>query len=184
MKMMDFITSPLGLICVGVLSSILGTILFKIGAWFYKKASEKIRRKRFIKLLVSTGEMYCSGYTAGYASYKSTFHQIIHVNDFVVKLLHEILIIILISFSAISLLILFREIVYASTIIIAIACVVIAVKYQKVKLYCNTYKIMFDTVFGEEYKKHMMDGMKQHWDKLTKSDAQKEKEERDVAEGD
>lgn len=174
MNITEFITSPWGVVCIGVLSSVLGTVLFKIGVWFYKKTSDKIKRKRFIRLLVLTGEMYCSGYTAAYASCKSTFHQMIHVNDFTIKLIREVLTIMLVSFAAIGLLILFQELVLARPVIIAIGCVVIAVKYQKVKLICKTYNMMFETVFGEEFKKHMMDGMKQHWDKLKKNNTPKE----------
>lgn len=170
MTIADFITSPWGIICVGVLSSVLGTIIFKLGVWLYKKTSEKIRRKRLIKYLVSSGEMYCSGYTAAYASCKSTFHQMIHVNDYVVNLLREILMITLVSFAAIGLLFLFHEFIISRPIIISIACIIIAIKYQKVKSICKTYSYMFDFVFGEEYKKHMMDGMKQYWDKMTKTE--------------
>lgn len=25
---------------------------------------------------------------------------------------------------------------------------------------------MFDTVFGDDFKKHMMDGVEEHWDRL------------------
>ena len=38
---------------------------------------------------------------------------------------------------------------------------------------------MFDTVFGDDFKKNMINGMEEHWDKLTgkaKNEQEKQKE--------
>ena len=44
MNITEYITSPWGVVCIGVLSSVFGTILFKIGVWFYKKTSDTDNR--------------------------------------------------------------------------------------------------------------------------------------------
>ena len=34
---------------------------------------------------------------------------------------------------------------------------------------------MFDFVFGDEYKKHMMEGVEKHWDSLVRKDSNNDK---------
>lgn len=173
MSIAEFIVSPWGIVCVGILSSIAATFLYKTGEKLYAKASENVKRKRFARRLARLGEIYCSGYTAAYAKHKSSFLQILHINDFVMKLLKVVLVIMLVSFSSIGLLMLFHEIVFARPLIIAIACVIIAIKYQSVKTLCETYQIMVDNEFGEEYEKRMMDGMEHYWDEVIEKNKKK-----------
>lgn len=98
MSIAEFIVSPWGIVFVGVLSSIAATFLYKIGEKFYAKASENVKRKRFARRLAKLGDGFCSGYTAAYAKHTSSFHQILHVNGFVMKLLKEVLVIMLVFF--------------------------------------------------------------------------------------
>lgn len=167
MSIAEFIVSPLGIILTGLLSSIIGTGLYRIGERIYKKTNKKVKYKRFIKRLVSAGEMYCSGYTSAYAKAMSPFHQMLHVNKFTISLLMELLRIVIVGFAAVGLLIVFQEFYFARPIIVAVAGIIITVQYQKMKTLFNTYHVMFDHEFGEDYKKHMMDGMEKYWDELT-----------------
>ena len=176
MTLTDFITTPLGVVCVGIVSSIVGAGIYKIGERLYMKAHKQIRYKRFIKSLASIGEMYCNGYTAAYAKHKSHFHQVLHVNHFAIKLIKNCLTIILVCFVAIGLLILFQEIVIIRPIIIAFACVIVAIEYKKVKALYETYQIMFDHEFGEEYEKRMTEGMEGYWDSIVGEQSRRKEE--------
>jgi hypothetical protein len=134
----------------------------------YEKVNKKIRRKRFKKYLVSTGEMFCNGYTAAYAKYKSSFHQILYVNTYIIKILRGILNIVLAAFSAMGLLFIFQEIVLARPMIVALASIYITIQYQKIKFLYKTYQIMFEHEFGKEYNDKMIESVKQYWDSITK----------------
>lgn len=175
MNIAVFFTTPLGLVSVSIISSIVGTILYNIGEKIYVKANKKIKYKRFIKHLVSTGEMFCNGYTAAYAKHKSSFHQILHVNMYTINILKGILNIVLAAFAAIGLLFVFHEILLARPIIIALVSVYIAIQYKKIKYLYNTYQIMFDYEFGDEYNKKMMEGLERYWDSITKENQDFEK---------
>jgi uncharacterized membrane protein YqgA involved in biofilm formation len=168
MNVAEFITTPVGVVCVSVISSIVGTLIYKMGERIYIIATKKMKHKRFIKYIVSTGEMYCNGYTTAYAKYKSSFHQLLHVNMFTIKILNGILKIMFAAFLAIGLLFLFHEILIARPVIIAVASVYVTIQYQKIRKIYETYKIMFDHEFGDEYNKHMMEGVEKYWDSITK----------------
>jgi hypothetical protein len=166
MSFIEFLGTPLGIITVGVVSSIVGNALYKCAVKLYNKADTKVKHNRFIKRMASIGEMYCSGYTAAYAKYKSTFHQTLLINRFTIKLLMEILKIMIVSFAALALLVVLQEFIIIRPIIIAIASIIIAILYQRVKALINSYQIMYDHEFGEEYKKRMKEGMEKHWKEL------------------
>lgn len=177
--MKEFISSPWGIICVGVLSSIIGSCLFKTVERLYSKAYKKVKYKRFIKHLEDLGEMYCSGFTAGYARYNSPFHQTLYVNKFIINILIEIIKIVIVSFAAIGLLVAFQEYIISRPIIIALASVVIAIQYQKTKTYVKTYQLLFDTVFGDDYKKHLKESLNEYMDKITGKDKKGGKEKKE-----
>jgi len=170
MNIISFIESPVGILSISIIGSILGTWLYKSCQKLYIKASGKVKNTRFKNRLIKVGEMFCSGYTASYAENKSHFHQLLHVNKFTISLLMDGLRIVIFVSMAIGLLILFQEYFVARAVIIALSSIIIAVQYQKIKFLFQTYQIMYDHVFGDEYKKHMMDGMKQYWGKLTKKE--------------
>lgn len=176
MRLVFFIESPLGIICVGLFSSVVGSILFKLCEKIYAKANNKVKYKRFIKRLVSAGEVYCSGYTAAYAKYKSSFHQILHVNSFMMSILREVLNIIIVIGAALGLMIALSDYLIARPIIIALAGVIVAVLYQRINRIHNGFKMMYDHEFDEEYNKRMMDGVEKYWAKLTKNDTESLKE--------
>lgn len=168
MSLTSFIATPLGILCVSIISSIIGTILYKLGERIYNSTNEKIKNRRFKKYLVSTGKMFCNGYTAAYAKYKSSFHQLLHVNMFTINILKGILKIVLVAFAAVGLLFVFQEILFAPPIIIAISSIYIAIQFQSIKSLYNVYQIMFDHEFGDEYKKHMMVGVERYWGAMAK----------------
>ena len=177
MSITSFIATPLGILCVSIFSSIIGTLLYKVGERMYNSTNKKIKDKRFKKYLVSTGKMFCNGYTAAYAKHKSSFHQLLHVNMFTINILKGILRIVLAAFAAVGLLFVFQEILFVLPIIIAFASVYITIQYQSIKSLYDVYQIMFDHEFGDEYKKHMMEGVERYWDSMTIEKPKAHKEE-------
>lgn len=173
MKMIEFIESPLGIVCVGVLSSLLGKYLSELGEKIYSKANRKLKHKKFINYLVFTGEAFSSGYTTSYAQSNSPFHQILYVNKYVIKIILEALRIIVTALSAIALLLIFRKYFISVPIIISIVSIMVTMRFKKIKKLYETYEIMFDFVYGDEYKKHMKEGMVKYWDKITGKESDK-----------
>lgn len=43
--------------------------------------------------------------------------------------------------------------------------------YKGLRRKLNAYEIMFDYTFGDDYKKHMMEGLEKHWDSIVKNDS-------------
>ncbi len=80
----------------------------------------------------------------------------------------ESLRILIVSCAALALLVVLQEFIIVRPIVIAIASIIIAILYQRVKALINSYQLMYDYEFGEEYKKSMKDGMEQHWKELIK----------------
>jgi len=78
----------------------------------------------------------------------------------------EILKIMIVSFTALALLVVLQEFIIVRPIIIAIASIIIAILYQRVKALIKSYQLMYDYEFGEEYKKRMKEGMEKQWKEL------------------
>ena len=76
-----------------------------------------------------------------------------------------------VAITGIAFLVLFQEFVYARPIIIAVTCLFVAFFYKSLKRKLKAYQIMFDHTFGDEYKKHMMEGVEKHWDSIVKNDS-------------
>lgn len=179
MSFIEFLGTPLGIITVGVVSSIVGNALYKCAVKLYNKADTKVKHNRFIKRMASVGELYCSGYTAAYAKYKSTFHQTLLINRFTIKLLMEILKIMIVSFAALALLVVLQEFIIVRPIIIAIASIIIAILYQRIKEFIKSYQLMYDHEFGEEYKKRMKEGMEKHWKELIEKEEERDTKQKE-----
>lgn len=175
MNFIEFVKSPWGTVCLGVLSSIVGALLYALFASLYAYINKRIQKRRIIKGLVKVGESFGDGYTAAYAQYKSTFHQSLLVGNYEIQILLSIAKTIAIALAGIVLLIVFQEIIIARPIIVAITCVLFFVSYGKVKSKIKSFKMMYDHVFGDEYKEKMMEGIKQHWDTLAKNKGQNKK---------
>ncbi len=164
----DFITSPLGSICIGVASSILGTLLYVICVAIVKQAGQRIKKKKYIKHLVRIGESFSDGYTTAYARVNSPFHQMLHVGNHEIGIMVALTKILIVAIAGVGLLVVFQELIIARPIIVAITCLLIAFYYKILKGKLEMYQIMFDYTFGEDYKEHMMKGVEKHWDSIVK----------------
>lgn len=181
MDIIDFIKSPWGTVCIGVLSSVLGAFLFSLGVKLVVLIDTKKKKKRFIKWLVKTGESFGDGYTTAYARYKSTFHQDLLVGRYQIKLVSSIAITIGISIAGLFLLVVFQEFIIARLLIVAATCAIITMNIKRVNAIIKSYNMMFDYVFGDEYKTKMMEGIKHHWDSIVqgKEETKGEKDSKD-----
>lgn len=167
MSFVKFISSPLGIICVSVLSSLVGTSIYNHGEKIIHRAGVRYKRKRLIKWLVRSGETYSNGYITAYAQNKSSFHQLLLIGDYIIKIIIEIARILGIVLITIILILLTLKYIVAGPILVAISSIFISFYFQKLKRLIRAYRMMYDYVYGDEYKKHLMEGVHRYWNDIT-----------------
>lgn len=168
MDFIGFIKSPWGTVCLGVLSSIVGAVFYSIFVRLFKLVNKKVKYKRFIKGLVKVGESYGDGYAVGYAKNSSSFHQALLVGKYEIQIAVSIAKTVGIVLAGVILLTVFQEIIIARPIIVALTCISFSIGCKNVKNKIKSYDMMYDIVFGEEYKESMMKGIERHWDSIVK----------------
>ena len=104
---------------------------------------------------------------------KSPFHQMLHIGNHEIGIMVAIAKILIVAIAGVGLLVVFQELIIARPIIIAVTCMLIAFYYKVLKNKLDMYTIMFDYTFGDEYKKHMMEGIEKHWDSIVKKQESK-----------
>lgn len=171
-----FVKSPWGVFCVGVLSSIVATLLYRGIGELIKYTSKKIKYRRFVRFLTKIGESFGEGFTTAYAMSHTPFHQMLQVGGFVVNLIIAYAKIVGVALIGIALLVVFHELVIARLIIVSLTCAIAAILYQRAKFLKKMFEQMYDYVYGDEFKDQMMEGIRTHWDNvLGKKKLQKEK---------
>lgn len=171
----EFVKSPWGVFCVGVLSSIVATLLYQCIGKLLKHISKKIKHRKFVGVLTKIGETFGEGFATAYAMSHSPFHQMLQVGGFVVNLIIAYAKIAGVAIVGIVLLVVFHELLIARLIIVSLTCAFVAILYQRAKFLKKMYDKMYDYVYGDKFKDQMMEGIKAHWDMiLGKEDAQKE----------
>lgn len=163
----EFITTPWGVFCIGVISSIVGALLYKLMNWLLGIISNKLKLRCFRKQLVDFGLQFGEGYTTAYAQTHTPFHQMLQVESFVIRLIVAYAKIAAIILIGITLLIIFQNYIEICIVVVSISCALATIYYQKVKQVVKTFDLMFDYIYGEKYKEKMLEGVKQHWDKMT-----------------
>lgn len=171
-----FVKSPWGVFCVGVLSSIVATLLYRGIGELIKYASKKIKHRRLVSFLTKIGETYGEGFTTAYAMSHTSFHQMLQVGGYVVNLIIAYAKIAGVALIGIALLVVFHELVIARLVIVSLTCAIAAILYQRARFLKKMYDQMYDYVYGDKFKDQMMEGIRTHWDKiLGKEKLQKEK---------
>lgn len=171
----EFVKSPWGVFCVGVLSSIVATLLYRSIGELIKYTSKKIKYRRFVSFLTKIGESFGEGFTTAYAMSHTPFHQMLQVGGFVVNLIIAYAKIAGVALIGIALLVVFHELVIARLFIVSLTCAIAAILYQRAKFLKKMFDQMYDYVYGDEFKDQMMEGIRTHWDKvLGKKKLQKE----------
>lgn len=172
----EFVKSPWGVFCVGVMSSIVATLLYRGIGELIKNTSKKIKHRRFVGVLTKIGESFGEGFATAYAMSHTPFHQMLQVGGFVINLLIAYAKIAGVALIGIALLVVFHELVIARLIIVSLTCAIAAILYQRAKFLKKMFDQMYDYVYGDKFKDQMMEGIRNHWDKiLGKEELQKEK---------
>lgn len=176
MSLVEFIQSPWGIVCVGVLSSVIGSVLYTLIGHLVEFVGKRIKRKRFIRRLVVIGEAFGDGYLTALAQAKSTFHQTLLVSHYEIKITIAIAKTFGFALGGLVLLVLFNDLLLSKLIIVSVTCLIVAINCKRVKNLFKTYEMMFDFVFGDDYKEHMMEGIKKQWETMTGCKQNKEDE--------
>ena len=161
----DFITHNIwGIIIFNVICGIIGSVL---GSLLYKAALRKYKKGKIKKYLVKAGTYFGSGSRTVYAMNNTSFHRSILVGDYIIKILLSLFRIGMIGVIALVLLIILRAYWISTPFIIGIAGLFCGIEYRRLSDYLRIYNAMFEYVYGEEYFKTEMEGIKQYWDKMT-----------------
>lgn len=166
MNILEFITCNFwGIILFNILCGVAGSI---IGTILYKAVLHKYKRGRIIKYLVEAGTYFGRGSRTVYALNKTSFHQILLVGDYLINIIMSLFKLLICGIVVLILLILLRVYWISAPIIIGVAGIYCGIVYRRLRDYLKIYHQMFRYVFGEEYFKSEMEGIKQYWDKMTK----------------
>lgn len=174
MNLVEFVESPWGIVCVGALSSILGAFLYSIIVRLISAINKRIKHKLFVKRLVAIGESFGDGYLTALAQTQSSFHQTLLVSHYEIKITIAIAKALGVALGGVALLVVFHESLLARTVIVSVTCIIVAICCRRINRLLKTYKMMFDYVFGDDYKKHMMEGIKHQWDSLARNSRMRE----------
>ena len=146
---------------------VLWFILFD-GALLYSSLQKRYKNKKTIKYLVRVGKYFGSGARTVHAMRQTSFHQVLLVGDYLKEIVISAFKIIMYGIVSLALLILLRDYWIASPFIIGITGVLCGVEFKRLREFILIYRQMFEYVYGEEYFKSEMEGIKQHWDTLKK----------------
>ena len=165
MNILEFITHNIwGIILFNVICGVFGSIL---GALLYKAILHKYKRGRFIKNLVKIGTYFGSGSRTVYALNKTSFHQILLVGDYLIDIILSLFKLLMCGFVVLILLFLLRAYWISAPIIIGVSGIYFGVEYRRLRDFLKIYHHMFKYVYGDEYFKSEMEGIKHYWDKMT-----------------
>lgn len=171
MGMYDFFTKTVwGIIILSVIGGVVGFILCELVRLAFQAFYRKYRRDKYKKYLVKAGTVFGSGCKTQYAIAKGSFHQVLLVGEYLKDIIVIIGRILLYAIIAVGLLIAFRQYWLAFPVIISIASFFISFEYKRLSLCLNVFNEMFKYVYGEEYFKSEMVGIKQYCDSLSKKE--------------
>ena len=166
-KIIHFLkTDIIGLIILGLLSSLLAGFLYDIIKTQYKLTNHKIKKRVFVKRLIKIAEAYGQGSRAAFAQAGTTFHQQVLVGDYIIKTIMLVGWIIFYLLLSIATLIILGDLL--SWIPVIFFSFVITIRYKKLKQHLDHFKQTFEMIFGEEYFKMERKGQKEYWDELFK----------------
>ena len=161
----DFITNNIwGIILFNLFCGIIGSVL---GSFLYKAVSRKYKKSKLKKHLIKAGTYFGSGSRTVYAMKTSSFHQSILVGDYIIKILLSLFRMGMFGIIALTMLFVLRAYWISTPIIIGIVGTFWGIEYRRLRDYMSIYDEMFKYVYGDEYFKTEMEGIKQYWDKMT-----------------
>lgn len=170
---MEFINENIiGVILFNVFFGIIGSVL---GSLLYNTMTKKYKDGKFKKYLIKLG-IFFRGEAAGlFMLYISLLFTKCYLGDYLIQIVLSLGKLIICGIVSVTLLIILRAYWFTSPIIVLIAGLFCGIEYRKLRDFLKLYREMFKYVYGEEYFKTEMDGIKQYWDKTTGNYASKEK---------
>ena len=99
---------------------------------------------------------------------RTPFHQVLLVGDYLKEIIVSAVKIVMYGIIALALLILLRDYWVSSPFVIGITGILCGMEYKRLGDFILIYRQMFEYVYGDEYFKTEMEGIKQHWDTLRK----------------
>ena len=165
MLLIEFVTKNIfGIILFNVFCGIIGSV---VGALLYKMMLRKYKKRRFKRFLIKSGTYFGSDSRTVYAMNKTSFHQSLLVGDYLIQILVSIAKLIMSGIVALALIVILRAFWVSSPIIIGLAGLFCGIESRKLRDYLRIYHEMFRYVYGEDYFKSEIEGIKQYWDKTT-----------------
>ena len=70
----------------------------------------------------------------------------------------------------------FHEIIFVRPIVVALSCLLIAFYYKELKAKLHVFHLMYDVIFGDDYKQHLMEGIEKEWDNVMKNHGKEDKD--------
>jgi len=166
-KILNFLkTDILGLILLGLISSLIAGILYDFLKKQFQLNTQKIKKKIFVKRLVKIADSFGQGLRTTFAEYGTHFQQQVLIGDYIIKtimLVSWIFFYLLISI--ILLLILDESLDWIPVVIFSI---IITLRYKKLKQHLEHFKLTFENVFGDKYFEDEQKAKVEYWDKLFK----------------
>jgi len=159
-------TDIIGLIILGLISSLIAAIFYDFIKTQAKLTTHKIRKRLFAKKLVKIAETFGQGSRAAYAQHGTTFQQQALIGDYIIKTIILVgWIIFYLLVSIITILILGTLLSWISVIIFSF---IITIYFKKLKQHLDFFKQTFRLAFGEKYFEKELEGQTEYWDKLFK----------------
>lgn len=159
-------TDIIGLIILGLVSSLIAGFIYDFIKNQCKLANHKIKKRLFVKRLVKIAEAFGQGSRAAYAQHGTTFQQQVLIGDYIIKTIMLVAWILFYLILSIATLIILDEIL--SWIPVVIFSVIITIRYKNLKQHLEHFNQTFEMAYGEEYFKDERKGQKEYWDELFK----------------
>lgn len=173
--MVSFFTENIwGIILLSVSSGIVGSVIAAMAIKGYNLIHVKYKKKKTIKYLVKVGSAFGLGSKTAYAMNHSPFHQSLIIGDIIIDLLIMFSRMILVFIVSVALLVVFRNYWESIPIIVFVLSAYSYFEIRRIKECKQRFDLVHKYVFGDEYAKLELEGIKQYWDKITKNTSNKE----------
>lgn len=162
-----FLTAtPLGLVVMSIVASILGGIIYEILKKECKTVLRKYRYQRFVKYLVKTATAHVHGQRAAIVSLGAGAKQSFWAADYIISFVKSSVIILAVLLITIIIMIIIPPIFY--WVPICAASIFITIKIRLIKRNLRYFDMSVDMIFGKEYLEKEKEGYIEYWDQITK----------------
>lgn len=165
-EIIDFLKNDiLGLVILGVISSIIATLFYNSLKKLYRRAVIYRQRKKVDNMISKIITNYSDGYTAGYAE-ESSYRQIVLTGNYLIGIIIQVGVIIFSTLVFIASMILVGQ--PFSWVFVIIFSVVITLQYRRLTELKGFYKRFMEGVFGDEFYEKVKENAKKHIENIVK----------------